>query len=92
MEGHQGQGYLNTKEHKTTEVNTNVSLWFSKIPLTGDVICMNNICKALTFAFLEVKLKFHKNGEPSKPFLAAEYLCNQEFMATFPNLILRCPF
>ena len=52
-----------------------------KILPTVDVIYMNNvICKALKFTFLEVKLKFNINGEPPKPFLAAEYLHNQEFI------------
>ena len=52
-----------------------------KFPPTVDVIYMKNmICKALTFAFWEVKLKFNINGEPPKPFLAAEYLRNQEFV------------
>ena len=52
-----------------------------KFPLTVDVIYMKNMkCKALVFAFWEVKLEFHKIGEPPKSFLAAEYIRNQEFI------------
>ena len=51
------------------------------LPPTVDVIYMKNvICKALEFTFWEFKPKSNINWEPPKPFPAAEYLRNQEFI------------